>query len=188
MRRLAPLLPLSLLLACGGPGPEAEPTADAEASGPILVASQKAGSSVGFYTLEGEQLAEVPVSAHPHEIVRSADGRYLYVADNGVMQIENAGEGGNAVSIIDLETREKAGQIDLGQWHRPHGIDLCEDGKLLVTTENPDQLLVIDTEAKQIQTVSIKADQRTFHIVVAGGLIWDLCHCRQRQTGSDAKN
>ena len=46
--------------------------------------------------------------------------------------------------------REKVGEVDLGQWHRPHGIDLCADGRLLVTTENPDQLLVIDVEERAI--------------------------------------
>ena len=110
----------------------------------ILLVSQKADKSVAWYTLGGELLAETSVSDHPHEIVRSADGSRLYVTDNGVMQIENAGEGGNAISVIDVEAREKVAEIDLGTWHRPHGIDLCADGTLLVTSENPDQLLVID--------------------------------------------
>jgi YVTN family beta-propeller protein len=128
--------------------PEAETAA--EAAPPVLLVSQKAAKSVAWYTLEGELLAEVPVSDHPHEIVLSPDGSRLFATDNGVMQIENAGEGGNRISVIDLASRARVGEIDLGPWHRPHGIDLCADGTLLVTSENPDQLLVIDLAGSAI--------------------------------------
>ena len=143
------LLFLSVLAAGCSEAPEPEaPAAPAE---PVLLVSQKAAKTVAWYTLRGELLAEAAVSDHPHEIVLSPDGARLYVTDNGVMQIENAGEGGNKVSIIDVPGRTKAGEIDLGQWRRPHGIDLCADGTLLVTSESPDQLLVIDTAARAIR-------------------------------------
>lgn len=119
--------------------------------GNVVVVSQKAGNSVGFYTLSGELLREIPVNPHPHEVVLSEDGTHLYVTDNGTMAIEIAGEGGNKISIIDMQAREKVGEIDLGQWHRPHGIDLCTDGTLLVTSENPDRLLLINPETRQIE-------------------------------------
>ena len=146
MLRIAALLG-SLLVACSGsaPPPEAPPPAE-----PVLLISQKAAKSVAWYTLGGELLAEAAVSDHPHEIVRSPDGQRLYVTDNGVMQIENAGPGGNKVSIVDVPSRTKTGEIDLGEWRRPHGVDLCADGRLLVTTESPDQLLVIDPAAGRI--------------------------------------
>lgn len=151
--RQAAALSLIALLACAEPPAPPEPQPRPE---PVLLVSQKAAKSVAWYTLGGDLLEEVPVSDHPHEIVRSPDGRKLYVTDNGVMQIENAGEGGNKVSIIDLPNRAKGGQIDLGKWHRPHGIDVCPDGALLVTTEGPDQLLVIDPA-----TVSIRHEYAT---------------------------
>jgi YVTN family beta-propeller protein len=132
-----------LSLGCSEPPPPQEAAAPPPPE-PVLLVSQKAAKSVAWYTLGGELLVEVPVSNHPHEIVRSPDGVRLYVTDNGVMQIENAGEGGNKVSVIDIPNRRKFGEIDLGKWHRPHGVDLCADGTLLVTTELPDQLLVIN--------------------------------------------
>ena len=117
---------------------------------PILLISQKAEKTIAWYTFDGELVAEAAVSDHPHEIVLSPDGKRLYVTDNGVMQIEFAGEGGNKVSIIDVAGRATIGEVDLGKWRRPHGIGLCADGTLLVTSEAPDQLLVIDTEQRSV--------------------------------------
>ena len=153
-RRAARNVAIAAVLAALGCA-QAEPQAEAEPPGgeaePILLVSQKAAKSVAWYTLDGELLAETPVSDHPHEIVRAPGTSRLYVTDNGVMQIENAGEGGNKVSVIYIAARKTTDQIDLGKWHRPHGIDICGDGSLLVTTENPDQLLVIDTQTNAIQ-------------------------------------
>jgi DNA-binding beta-propeller fold protein YncE len=148
----SPLLALIVLSlgACVAPGTPPDTETTPETTPPVLLVSQKAAKTIAWYTLEGELLAEIPVSDHPHEIVRSPDGSRLFVTDNGVMQIENAGEGGNRISVIDLSSRARTGEIDLGRWHRPHGIDVCADGTLLVTAENPDQLLVLDPDESAI--------------------------------------
>ena len=160
-RFIAPLV-IALLAACGGEPPP-EPLAPATATGPVLLVSQKAAKSVAWYNLDGELLAETTVSEHPHEIVLSPDGSTLYVTDNGVMQIENAGRGGNKVSVIDMEKRERVGEIDLGEYYRPHGIDLCADNTLLVTTENPDQLLIYNMDTRQMRNLPTGGE--TPHIV-----------------------
>ena len=164
MRNTSACLIAMWLGGCGAPEAPPGPAAGARAAAPVLLVSQKAAKSVAWYTLEGELLTEVAVSDHPHEIVLSADGSRLFVTDNGVMQIENAGEGGNRVSVIDVPRRVKAGEIDLGRWHRPHGISLCADGTLLVTAENPDQLLVIDVTEGAI-TEEYETGGETPHIV-----------------------
>lgn len=167
MKRAPLFLALSALLFSCGSAPEssvAEDVAPASTAGPVLLVSQKASKSLAWYTLDGELLHQLSVSDHPHEIVQSSDGRRLYMTDNGVMQIENAGEGGNKISIIDLDARERIGEVDLGKWHRPHGIDLCADGTLLVTSENPDQLLVIDVDSRSI-TKEYPTGGETPHIV-----------------------
>jgi YVTN family beta-propeller protein len=97
----------------------------------------------------------------------SDDGRYAYTTDNGTMRIEQAGEGGNSVSVIDLKERKRIAQISLGKYHRPHGIDLNPaSGELLVTSENPDQLIVVDLE-KQKMVRTYDTQGRTPHIVKA---------------------
>lgn len=172
VRRFAISFALLAAVAC-----TPEPPPEQAAAEPVLLISQKASKSVGWYTLDGALLAEAAVSDHPHEIVLSPDGQRLYVTDNGVMQIEFAGEGGNKVSIIDVPGRKKVGEVDLGDWRRPHGIELCPDGTLLATSEAPDQLLVIDTAQQKIL--------RTFE---TGGETPHIVHCSQDSTQAYVSN
>ncbi|MGC8794320.1 MAG: beta-propeller fold lactonase family protein [Bryobacteraceae bacterium] len=133
-----------------------------------LLVLHKAASTLGFYTLEGKLLAQVPVGRHPHEMSLSADGRLVYITDNGTMRIEDVAEGGNTVSVVDIEARKKIGEISLGRFHRPHGIDLDpRTGHLLVSTENPDRLLLIDPAARRILR-TYDTQGKTAHIAIWG--------------------
>lgn len=135
------------------------------AQSPVLLVLQKGASSLGFYSMDGKPLATIPVGKHPHEMVYSPDGRYLYCTDNGTMRIEQAGTGGNSISMIDLEARKRVAQISLGEFRRPHGIDIDPvTGNVLVSTELPDKLLIVDpTQRKVVRTYDTKGE--TSHIV-----------------------
>ena len=136
------------------------------ASGELLVL-HKGHSSLGFYTDQGTWIASAPVRAHPHEMVFSTDGRYAYTTDNGTMRIEQAGTGGNTVSIIDLKERRTVGEISLGEFRRPHGIDIIRaTGQLLVSTELPDRLLLLDPVKRQVVR-TWATEGKTAHMVVA---------------------
>lgn len=120
--------------------------------------SQKAARFLAWYPLDSELLQEVLVSDRPREFASSPDKSGLYMTDNGVMQI------GNKVSSIDLEAPDRIVEVDLGEWCRPHGIDLWRNGNLPVTTENPGQLLVIDVERKVLENECPTGGQ-TPHII-----------------------
>jgi YVTN family beta-propeller protein len=116
----------------------------------FAIVEKKAGE-VGFYTTEGKRLSGVKVGEHPHEIVTSPDRKTAYVSDNGILWMQYAGEGGNTISIVDLASRKKLGVIDLGRNRRPHGMAVDPaTGRLLVTTENPDGLVLVDPKARQV--------------------------------------
>lgn len=118
------------------------------AAQPYLVL-HKGDGSLGWYSAGGRMDLKVKVGQHPHEMVFSADRRLLYTTDNGTMKIEEAGKGGNTVSVVDIQKRVRIATISLGEFYRPHGIDL-EAGVLAVTTENPDQLLILDPEKRLV--------------------------------------
>lgn len=128
----------------------------------------KGANALAYYSPEGKLQTSVAVNQHPHEMVFSADRRLLYTADNGTMRIEHPGKGGNSLSIIDVRARKKLGDISLGDYHRPHGIDLDKKtGRLVVTTELPDKLLLIDPVKKSVlKTYDTKG--KTPHMVTLG--------------------
>jgi len=138
------LLASLCLAACRGRNPDAvQEGAHAEARYLVL---HKLASSVGFYSAEGKLVDEIPVGRYPHEMIFSGDGRYAYVSDYGALGVEEEAKGGNTVSIIDIPGRRRTGVIDLGRFRRPHGLDLDPaTGRLLISTENPNRLLVVDT-------------------------------------------
>lgn len=169
-RTIAAVVWILLVLAGGCASEPSEPEAtgnEAASAEPAFLVSQKASSSIGFYTSEGILVAEVPVGTHPHEIARSADGNTLFITDNGTMAIEQAGEGGNTVSILDIAARRKTGEVDLGEYHRPHGIAVNPvTGEVLVTSENPDRLLIVNPETREVVR-DFDTKGETPHIVTA---------------------
>ena len=139
----------------------------------VYVAVEKVSGQVGFYDAEGKVLKEVRVGGHPHEMTFSPDGRYVYTTDNGVLWMTETGQGGNTVSIIDARTQTLVGAIDLGKYHRPHGIDMDPGtGNLLVTTERPSMLLMIDPRTRKIvKEYDVKG--KAPHLVrLAGDRVW----------------
>ncbi len=136
-----------IVVACG---PKAETEREPPAPASFLVL-QKLASSAAFYSADGDLLTTVPVGKNPHEMILSADSRYAYVTDYGALGVEEEAEGGTTITVIDIRARDTLGVIDLGEFRRPHGIDLDRDrGRLLVTAENPNRLLVIDPQNRRV--------------------------------------
>lgn len=118
------------------------------ADGAVLMVVEKKANQVGFYTSAGERVAGVAVGETPHEMALSADGRYAYVSDNGVLWMDYEGPGGNTISVIDVAARKRIGILPLGKFHRPHGIGLDPtSSRAFITAENPDRLVLADLDA-----------------------------------------
>ncbi len=116
-----------------------------------LAVVEKKGAALGFYNAAGKRLGFVKTAIHPHEMVYSPDGRFLYVSENGLLWMTDAGAGGNSIAVIDVAKRVLAGRIDLGANRRPHGMDVNpRTGMLVVTVENPAGLLLVDPVAKKV--------------------------------------
>ncbi|MBI3696714.1 MAG: beta-propeller fold lactonase family protein [Acidobacteria bacterium] len=139
---------------------------------PLLVLL-KGANALGFYTPDGSLLAQAQVGQHPHEMVLSPDGRYVYTTDNGTMRIEQPGTGGNTISIVDVASRKKVGEISLGDFRRPHGLALDpRTGRLAVTCELPDQLVIVDPAKREVVR-TYRTKGKTSHMVTLGpGARW----------------
>jgi DNA-binding beta-propeller fold protein YncE len=112
------------------------------ASKEVLLVVQKGDHSLGYYDFEtGEELARVPLDRYPHEFTLSPDGSRAYQCHFGVALAEDAGPGGNTVSIVDVAARRRIGSLDCAQYRRPHGIACDAAGALYVLSEGTGQLL-----------------------------------------------
>ena len=135
-------LALGLCLAAAGAPPQAQP---------YIAVIEKVAGAVGFYDESGMQLGQVKVGNFPHEAVLSRDGRLLYVSDNGVLWMTEDTMGANTISVVDVRAMKKVDQIDLGRFHRPHGIALVPGSNLLLaTTERPFGLILVDPAARKV--------------------------------------
>lgn len=116
-----------------------------------LVVVEKKASQVGFYTSAGERVTGVAVGETPHEMALGPDGRLLYVSDNGVLWMDYKGPGGNTISIVDLEERERVGIIPTGKYRRPHGMSIDhKKRRMIVTSENPDSVFLVDLDSRSV--------------------------------------
>jgi YVTN family beta-propeller protein len=135
-----------------------------------LAVVEKATGAVGFFTENGKLLAEVKIGSFPHEAVLSPEGR-LYVSDNGVLWMTEDKPGANTISVVDVRTMKKVDQIDLGKFHRPHGIAIVPGtNRLLATTERPAGLVLVDPiERKVVRDYDVKGKSPHMVIPMPGG-------------------
>lgn len=116
-----------------------------------LLVVEKHNDTVGFYDLAtGKPAGSVKVGHIPHEFVFSADGQSIYVTNYGTARWTDEVPGGNTISIVDLASKKVSGEIVLGEFHRPHGIELGRSGKLYVTCDVPPAVLIIDPLERKV--------------------------------------
>ena len=118
---------------------------------PYIATIEKVSGTVGFYSETGQNEGRVKVGAFPHEAVLSPDGRLLYVSNNGVLWMTEDTMGTNSISVVDVASKKKLYDINLGRFHRPHGLALVPGtGQLLATTERPFGLILVDPAARKV--------------------------------------
>lgn len=123
----------------------------ATAETPYIAVIEKVAGAVAFFSEEGRQLAQVKVGPFPHEAVLSPDGKLLYVSVNGVLWMTEDTLGANAIAVVDTHSMRLARTIDLGRFHRPHGIAMVPGAsRLLATTERPFGLILVDPAASKV--------------------------------------
>lgn len=136
-------------------------------AGQVLMVAHKQADSVGLYDAEtGKRLSLIPAGTKPHEFVLTPNYRIAYVTNYGVDRYSETAPGANTITIIDLKTRAKTGEISLGKFHRPHGIQRGASGRLYVTTDFPPSLLVVDPSSQRIIRGYGITGQRLPHMTV----------------------
>jgi len=130
-----------------------------------LLVVHKLADTFGYIDLaSGKMETEVPTGVKPHEFALSADSKLAYVTNYGADSYTETQPGGNSITIVDLDARKAAGEIRLGDYHRPHGIERGESGRFYVTTDFPAALLIVNVEKRSVQA-AIRIEGKLPHMV-----------------------
>lgn len=106
----------------------------------------------------GRVRATATTGVGPHEAATSPDGRTVVVCNYGGQTP------GSSLSVIDVEHGRTVRTIDLGGYHRPHGIVFLDDQRLAVTAEAERKLLLIDLNTGAVES-TIDTASRVSHMV-----------------------
>lgn len=149
--------------------------------GDTLMVLHKLDDSLGFYdAATGKLEAKAATGRKPHEFALSADGRWAYVTNYGADTYTETQPGGNTLTVIDVQARKPVGEIGLGSYTRPHGIERGRSGKFYVTTDFPAAVLVVDGAKRKVlraipitgklpHMLEVSADERQAWTADAGG-------------------
>jgi YVTN family beta-propeller protein len=130
-----------------------------------LLVVHKWADSLGLYeAASGKSLATIPIGKDPHELAVDLTKEKAYVTEYGVRSYTEESKGGNTIAIVDLDSMKRTGEINLGRFHRPHGIHQGASGLLYVTVDFPAAMLVIDPETRTI-VQEFELDQSLPHMV-----------------------
>jgi DNA-binding beta-propeller fold protein YncE len=120
-----------------------------------LIAVDKVGNKVRFYdpeTIEEIKSFDSPEPA-AHELALSHDGALAFVPLYGDGIYGNNKHPNNKILVVDLDRQALRDVIDLGEYLAPHGMATTRDGKLWVTCDVANKLLLVDPVTKAIEAV-----------------------------------
>ncbi|MEK7330687.1 MAG: YncE family protein, partial [Candidatus Eisenbacteria bacterium] len=157
-------LPLVLaMLSAGAPG---------VAAADLLIVLNKSDHEAALVDpVSLKTMAKLPTGKGPHEVAVSPDGRLAYVSNYGMFGVfregERRNEPGNTITVLDLVGRAVKDTFDLGEYSRPHGLAVSQDGRRLwVTCEGAQAVLELDAASGAILK-AWKTTQETSHMLVA---------------------
>ena len=142
----------------------------AGAQADVLLVGNKSGHTLWALDLEtGEKRASFETGLGPHEVEVSPDRRFAVVSNYGERDAP-----GNSLTVVDWPAGKVARVMDLGGDTRPHGMAFLPDGRLAVTTEGSDHLLVVDVGQGAVLQ-RIRVGEGVAHMVAVshgGRLAW----------------
>jgi YVTN family beta-propeller protein len=143
----------ALVATAGGPAAHAD----------VLLVVRKSADALDFVDPgSGLRLASVPVGFAPHEASVAPDGRRAVVSNYGTRE-----RPGSTLSVVDLEQPRELRRIELAPQTRPHGVAWYAPGRIAVTTEGTQHLLVVDPESGAV-VASHGTGQDVSHMVAVG--------------------
>ncbi len=134
--------------------------ASAEELGGTLLVLNKSEASVSFLSCAtGKEIGRAPTGDGPHEVAISPDGRTAVVGNYGTRVP------GSTLTVVAMPSMAVTKTIDLGDYHRPHGIAFLPEGQhVVVTCEAEKAVLEVDVKSGEVVQVS-STEQEISHML-----------------------
>lgn len=134
------------------------------ARGATLVVANKAEATASLIDLDsGEVVATLPTGEGPHEVGISPDGARALITNYGQREAP-----GSTLTLIDVVHAKVVQTLDLGEYHRPHGVEWLANGRhALVTAEDNQVLLKVHVGEGKVVS-AIDTAQEVSHMVALG--------------------
>ncbi|MBV9507160.1 MAG: hypothetical protein JO323_19370 [Acidobacteriia bacterium] len=117
-----------------------------------LILIDKLGSHVRFADPSSyKELASLELETAPHDLAISPDHRAVYIPIYGDGVYGRNPHPGHLIAIVDLNSRQLTGTIDVSPYQAPHGIQIDQKGMLYVTCDLSRKLLVIDPKKRSVE-------------------------------------
>jgi len=130
----------------------------------ILLLVEKCSHCFSYYDIaSGKRLKSIELKEYPHEFVVDKQQKYAYVGHYGVETSGHLGVGGTEVFQIDIAQQKLVRSINLEPFNRLHGMQVDDQDRLYVLSEEKATLLVIDNPetdnapTKAVNTGGIKS-------------------------------
>lgn len=128
--------------------------------GTLIVLNKDGASASIIDRAGGNELTRVDTGSGPHEVAVSPNGKIAVVGNYGQQQP------GHTLTVINLTSLSIIKTIDLGKYHRPHGIVFLPDGKRVVVTAEVEQKLLVVNIDSAIVEKAIDTNAQGSHMVV----------------------
>lgn len=106
-------------------------------------------------------IGRAPAGVDPHEVVASADGRFAYISNYGVLSNTQ-----RTLSVVDLTSVKALAPVDLGALSAPHGLSMV-DGRVYFTAEGSKAVGRYDPATARVDMIVGIGQDRTHMLVVA---------------------
>lgn len=135
-------------------------------SGTLIVTNKGPSTATIIDVASGRALATLPTGQGPHEVVVSRDGHVAVVTDYG------SRSGGSTLTVIDVPGLKVVRTINLGEYHRPHGIVFLPGDSLVAVTSEMSRNVVIVAVQEGVVRKAIPTQHNGSHMVgvTANGL------------------
>ena len=111
-----------------------------------------------------EQLCQAATGIYPHEAAFSRDGKYIYVPIYGSSGVGKPGTGEHTIHVFRASDCSEAGRIDTGEYKRLHGIATGVSGKVYVTAEAAEAIIILDGNPQPGIVGAIPTGSKTSHM------------------------